>query len=170
MLYLIDFSPIKAEFGLVFWTVIIFLAVWFLIGKLAFKPIANALRDREKSIEDALKSAELARQEMSNLKAENENILRQAREEKAAILAEANQIKDRIIAEAKEKADADFKRKVDSAMLEIKNRENEMMVQLRNQTGKLAVEIAEKIIRKELAGNKEHEEFADRLSKDMNLN
>ena len=170
MFFLTPFPPMQPEFGLIFWTVLIFLLVWVFIGRLGFKPIAKALREREQSIDDALHAADKARQEMANLKAENEELLRQAREERAQILKEAKDIKDKIIAEAKERADAEFKRKVESAVGEIKNREMEMLTNVKNEVGKMALDIATKVIRKELSNSKEHEDFATKLVNEIKLN
>ena len=54
MLFLADFSVIKPDFGLLFWTSIFFLLFWLLIGKFAFKPIAESLKKRTSDIQDAL--------------------------------------------------------------------------------------------------------------------
>ena len=54
---LADFSPIKPDFGLLFWTTIIFGLFWWLIGRFAFRPIANALKERQNDIQDSLDEA-----------------------------------------------------------------------------------------------------------------
>ena len=75
MYYLLEFNPIKPDIGLIFWTSIIFLLFWFVIGRFAFRPIASALRKRESDIQDALDMATRAKEEMAVLKAENDKIL-----------------------------------------------------------------------------------------------
>ena len=50
--------------GLIVWTSLAFLIAWFILGKFAWKPILKALGDRERSIEEALESAERAKREM----------------------------------------------------------------------------------------------------------
>jgi len=89
MIFLADFSVIKPEPGLLIWTTIIFLIFWFLMSRFAFKPIGAALKQRETDIQDALDEAKKARLEMSQLQAQNEKLLTQAREERTAILKEA---------------------------------------------------------------------------------
>ena len=84
---LLDFSPIKPDLGLLLWTTLIFSLFWFLISKAAFKPITNALKSREDDIQSALDEAKKAREEMAKMKAENEALLAQAREERAQILS-----------------------------------------------------------------------------------
>jgi F-type H+-transporting ATPase subunit b len=51
------FNPIKPEFGLFFWTTLFFILFWWLIGKYAFRPITESLKQREHDIQDAIDSA-----------------------------------------------------------------------------------------------------------------
>ena len=90
--------------SLLFWNTLIFLILLFLLGKYAWKPIMGAVKQREESINKALESAEEARAQMANLKADNERLLAEARAERDAMLKEAREIKDKIVAEAKEEA------------------------------------------------------------------
>lgn len=170
MLFLMDFSPIVPDFGLVIWTTVIFLLVFFVLRKVAFKPLLEALNEREKTINDAIKSAEQAKQQMASLKAENEDLLRQAREERANILKEAKEMKDNILAEAKTKADAEYQKKMESALNDIKSRETQMLASLKAQSGQLALEIAEKVIRKELASDQTQQDFATKLVREVSMN
>ena len=158
MIYLADFSPIKPEFGLFFWTVLFFVLFWLLIGKYAFKPITESLKQRENDIQDAIDSAKKAREEVNNMKAENDRILAEAREDRAKILSEAKDTKNSIINEAKEKAKEEASKVINSAMADIENQKKLAMVEVKDQVSKLALEIAEKIIRKELQSNPEQQE------------
>ena len=90
--------------GLFFWQTILFLVLLFLLRKFAWTPILNAVNEREKSIEDALNSAEEAKRKIAELKSSNEDLLNEARAERDAMMKDARGIKDGIIAEAKEKA------------------------------------------------------------------
>ena len=170
MLFLGDFSVIKPDPGLLFWTTVIFLIFWFLMSRFAFKPIAESLKKREVDIQDALDQAKKAREEMSHLQAENEKLLAQAREERSAILKEAKDAKDEIIAEATERANAEYTRKVESAIQDIENQKMAAMVALKNQAGQMAVDIAEKLLRKELSNKAEQESFAKSLAENIKLN
>ena len=170
MIFLIEFTPIRPDFGLLFWTLVIFLLFWYIIGKFAFRPIANALKEREHDIQNSLDEAKKARQEMANLKAENEELLAQAREERSAILKTAKEAKDNIISEAKDKAKEEAQRIVADAKEQIENQKMAAMIDLKNQVGAMALTIAEKVIRKELSGNAEQESFVNGLVKDIKLN
>lgn len=170
MIFLLDFSPIKPDVGLFLWSTVIFLLFWFLIGKLAFKPITEALKKREHDIQDSLDQAKKARQEMSELKSENEALLAQAREERSKILKEAKDARDSIIAEAKDKAKSEAQKIVADAKEQIENQKMAAMIDLKNQVGAMALGIAEKVIRKELSGNAEQESFVKGLVDDIKLN
>ena len=63
---------VTPEFGLIFWTLITFLALLFILKKFAWKPILGAVSERDQGIRDALASAVEARKEMEDLQADNE--------------------------------------------------------------------------------------------------
>ena len=170
MIFLVDFSPIKPDFGLFFWTLLIFGIFFFLLSKFAFKPIAQALKDREAGIADALGSAEKARLEVANMKAENEQILAQAREERMKMLKEAKEQATAIVNESKNVAKEEASKIIVNAKQEIENMKLAVITDVKNQAGTLALEIAEKVIRRELKGNAEQVAFVNTLVKEMNLN
>lgn len=170
MIFLADFSVIKPDLGLLFWTSLIFLLFWFLIGKFAFKPIAEALKQRETDIQGALDEANNARLEMANLKAENEAILNEAREERTKIIRDAKVAGENIVKEAREEAKEQVTRLTANAKLEIDNMRKEAAIDLKNQVGSMAIEIAEKVIGRELNGKADQEKYVADLTKDITLN
>jgi len=170
MIFLAGFAPFQPTPGLALWSLIIFLTFWWMMSKYAFKPMMEGLRKREDNIKDALAEAQKAREEMANLKAENEHILAEAREERAKMLKEAKDTKLSIIEEAKVKAKEEAKRITSTAKIEIENEKNAALIEVKNQVGNMATEIAEKILRKELKGNQEHEAYVNSLVGEMNLN
>ena len=170
MVLLAEFNVIKPDPGLFFWTVIIFVVLWFILGKKAFGPIAQALKDREDSIKDALAQADVARAEMSNLKSENEQLLVQAREERAALLREAKESASQIVAEAKNKAKDEAGRILSSANMEIENQKKMAIMEVKNQAGLMAVQIAESVLRKQLSNDQAQVDLAQSLANDIKLN
>lgn len=170
MIFLADFSVIRPDPGLLFWSVLIFLLFWFLIGKFAFKPIANSLKEREASIQDSLDQAKLAQEKMETLKNENEKLLQEARAEKAKILAEAKDVHMRIINEAKEQAKLEASKIVERAKSDIENEKDAAFADLKNKIGSMALVIAEQILEKNLSSDKAQVEYADSLLNKMNLN
>ena len=85
MIYLADFSVIKPDVGLLFWSTIFFLIFWFAIGKFAFRPIKDALKNRETDIKNALDSAEEAKREVAAMKSKNDDLLKEAQAERIQV-------------------------------------------------------------------------------------
>src|SRR5215212_11541206 len=129
------------SFGLIFWTLLAFIIVFFILKKFAWKPILKALNDREKGIADSLETADRVRAEMSQLKSENEELLAQAREERGVMLKEARETKDRIINEAKEQAKIEANKIIIEAQQQINAQKMAALTDVKNQVGKLVVEV-----------------------------
>jgi F-type H+-transporting ATPase subunit b len=161
---------VTPNLGTIFWMVIIFAIVAIVLKKFAWKPILNALYEREESIETALNAAQEARQEMDKLKAGNEELLAQARKEKESILREAMNLKESVIAEAKEKASAETQRSIEHARQQIQNERAKAVNEMKKQMAELSLMIAEKVIRKEMADDKNQQEMVKRIVDEIELN
>lgn len=161
---------IEPGIGLLFWMTITFLILLFLLTKFAWKPILKAVTDREVSIQDALNQAQLAREEMKNLKAENEHIIREAKAERDAILKEAREIKDNIIAEAKESAKVEGDKMIENARQSITAEKSAAMADIKAQIGALSVDIAENILQKKLDNSEAQNELVTNYLNNSNLN
>jgi len=156
--------------GTIFWMLIIFGIVLFVLRKFAWKPILNALSEREESIAAALNTAEAARKEVEGLKADNEKVIVEARKEKDIILKEAREIKDKIVAEAKEKANLEGQKSIDQARQQIQAEKTAAISEIKKQVAELSVLIAEKVIKKELSNLGEQEKIVNGLIDDIKLN
>lgn len=154
-------------FGLIFWTLIAFLAAFFILKKFAWPAIINGLNEREKTIADSLATAERVKQEMAQLKSENEELLALAREERAQMLKEAKVTKDKIISEAKEQAKVEANKIIVDANNAIENQKMAALTDIKNQIGNMVVEVAEKVIRRELAGGNDQEVYIRKLADDL---
>ena len=163
-------SLITPGIGLIFWTTIVFLLLLVLLGKFAWKPILNAIKTREQGITKALASAESALNDMRELKSNNERILAEARSEREALLKEARETKESIIAEAKSKAQSEADRIMTSAREQIINEKNAAVAELKIQVAALSIEIAEKILKSDLANDEKQKALVNNLMKDVNLN
>jgi F-type H+-transporting ATPase subunit b len=161
---------VTPNLGTIFWMVIIFGVVAFVLKKFAWRPILNALYEREESIENALNAAEKARKEMADLKAGNDQLLAEARKEKEIILREAMNLKDGIIAEAREKASFETQKNIEHARQQIENEKAKAINEMKQKMTEISFMIAEKVIRKELAGNKQQQEMVNKLIDEIKLN
>ena len=169
-MFLVDFSVIKPDPGLIFWSTIIFGTFWLIVGKLAFKPIVRALKKREFDIQNALDAAKIARQEMENLKEENEELLAKAREERTEILNEAKEARDYMIAEAKKKAREEAAAIVKNARTDIENHKLAAIKELKMEVGNMALDIASKVMRRELESDGAQKDYIRKLVDEIELN
>ena len=161
---------IVPSIGLIFWMTLTFLVVFFLLKKMAWKPILKSLKDREQSIQNALDSAEKAKQEMAALQASNEAILMEARNQRDILLKEARETKDSIIGEAKAKAQVEADKIMQSTRDAIQSEKVAAMDEIKNQVAKLSIEIAEKIIRTELSSDEKQKALVNTMIDEVNLN
>jgi F-type H+-transporting ATPase subunit b len=156
--------------GLIFWQLFGFLGLLFILIKFAWKPMLAALDERESSIENALKSAETARNEMANLKAENEKLLAEARLERDIILKKAQEASVRMIDEAKENAIKAGVQMIANAKAVIETEKKAALADIKTQVSSLSLEITEKLLRKNLSDVKAQKELVDGFLNELKLN
>lgn len=156
--------------GLIVWQLIIFVLLFLLLSRLAWKPIINSLKDRERSIQEALDTAEKARLEMSQLRADNEKLLKDAREERERILREAREVSNRMKEEAQLEAKKSADKIIEDARAAINIEKQAAMKEVRVQVSMFALDIAEKLLRKNLANDKTQKELVESYIKDLKIN
>jgi len=149
---------------------ILFLLLIFLMVKFAWKPIMNALNEREEGIQGALDAAEKAKKEMANLQADNEKLLKEARFERESMLKEAREIKAKMIADAKDEAGAEAQKMITQAQVAIQSERNNAITELKNQVAILSVDIAEKVVKGELADKDKQLALVDKMLSEATLN
>lgn len=156
--------------GLFIMQTVLFLALVFLLKKFAWKPILDAVNEREEGIKNALLSAENAKKEMQNLKSDNEKLLADARAERDAMMKEAREIKDKMINDAKSEAQAAGEKMISQAKAAIESEKNAAMADLKNQVSSLSLEIAEKVLRDELSNKESQAKLVEKMLGDAKLN
>ncbi|MBP6550997.1 MAG: F0F1 ATP synthase subunit B [Flavobacterium sp.] len=160
-----DFS-----FGLFIWQVVIFVGLILLLKKFAWKPILDAVNDREEGIKNALLSADNARKEMQNLQSDNQRILQEARMERDTLLKEAREMKDKMIADAKNEAQAQGQKMIEQAKAAIQTEKNAAMAELKLQVSTLSLQIAEKLLKDELSNKEAQVKLVEKMLGDAKLN
>lgn len=161
---------VTPDIGTIFWMLLMFIILLVILKKFAWKPILSALENREKSIEDSLRSADRAREEMEELKAENEKIMADARLERDGMLKETKLTSEQILTNSREKAREEARLLVEMAREQIENEKSTAISEIRKQLAELSVNIAEKILREKLKDDKQQKELVDKLIKDITLN
>lgn len=163
-------SLLLPHVGLIFWTLLSFLIVFFILKKFAWKQILDGLNERESNIADSIATAEKVKQEMAQLKSDNEALLQSAREERASLLKEAKEIKDKMINDAKEEAKTQAAKIITDANASIQHQKMAALTDIKNQVGKMVVEVSEKILRRELSDKAQQESYISKLTEEIKLN
>ena len=158
------------EYGLFFWQIIIFVGLIFLLKKFAWKPILDAVNEREEGIKNALLSAENAKKEMQNLKSDNEKLLAEARAERETMLKEAREIREKIIADAKQDAQQQGEKLIEQAKAAINGEKNAAMADLKAQVSNFSIEIAEKLLKDELSNKEAQTKLVEKMLGDVKMN
>jgi len=161
---------VMPEFGLFFWMLLSFSILLFLLKRFAWGPILQALSDREKSIEEALKSAENAKEEMVNLQSGNEKILKKAILEREMIVKEAREMKETIIRDARHEASVEANKVMEHARLAIERERLAAVNEIKNLIADFSIEIAEKILQEKLTDEGRQKELIQNYIDQINLN
>ncbi len=156
--------------GLFFWQTVLFLALLLLLRKFAWKPILNAVNEREEKISDSLAQAEKAQKELELLKAQNEDLLKEARAERDAMIKDAKATANKMVDEAKTTAKVEGAKLIDVARASIESEKVAAIAELKTQVASLSIEIAEKVIKGELSTADKQKAMAEKLAEDINLN
>ena len=156
--------------GQIFWGGLVFIILLILLKKFAWKPILTAVNDREKAIQESIDLADKTKAEMKQLQAQNESLLRDARVERDAMIKEATDTGKRLIQESKDAAKVQFDKIIAEAQEVIKAEKSAALADLKTQVASLSLEIAEKVIKGELASSDKQKALADKLAGDISLN
>lgn len=156
--------------GLIFWMTLVFGILLFVLAKFAWKPIMNGIRQREDNIRNSLEAAEQAHKDMLKLKAGNEELLQQAKNERDSMLAEARKMQETIIEEAKIKANEETNRLIEAARVSIEMEKKAAISELKGQLAEISVEISEKLLKRELEPANKQKQLIDQMLKEIDFN
>ncbi|MBM3177392.1 MAG: F0F1 ATP synthase subunit B [Bacteroidetes bacterium] len=156
--------------GLLFWQAVVFIALFLFLAKFAWKPILSSLKEREESIQQALASAEKAKNEMARLQSDNEKLLREAREERDRIIREARDASNKLIDQAQSEAKKSADRMLEDAKAVIQTEKQAALRDVKAQVAMFSIEIAEKLIRKNLSSDKAQKDLVEEFIKETKLN
>jgi F-type H+-transporting ATPase subunit b len=156
--------------GLVFWQIVVFVLLFILLAVFVWKPVTEALRAREGMIEDSLKAAELAKEEMEQIKADNEYLLQEARIERDEIIKKATEVGNQIKEDAKAETKKISDKMIEDAKSAIETEKKAALAEVKNLVSSLSLEIAEKVIREKLADDKAQKALVEKFVKEVKVN
>lgn len=136
--------------NLMFWTLIIFLVLFWLLTKFAFGPITAAVEAREKSLEEALVAAKRDRDEAATLLAQHRAQIEAARGEAQKVIADARDIAEKMRSDMLEKARAEQQATLERAVGEIQREKERAVAQLRREAVEMAIAGASRVIEENL--------------------
>jgi F-type H+-transporting ATPase subunit b len=155
-----DVNPLKVEPTLAFWTLVVFLGLFFVLGKYAWKPLMDALHRREEHLEHVLLETERARNDSEALLAEHHRLMAKAAEDVRNILdkgrLEAQAAAEQIVKQAQGEAETAR----DRAQREIASARDQALAEIWTKTADIAVSVAGRVLEKQLSGE-DHRRLLD---------
>ena len=161
---------ITPDFGLFFWMLVTFMLVFIILKRFAWKPIVQALKERNDNIREGLENADSAKKELAQVKVKSDKILSDAIVERDQLIRQGRELKEKISAEAREQAEAEARSIVEAAKELIEEEKIAAINQIKVQIASLSVEIAEKILRKKLEDDAIQKELMTSLLDEFKLN
>lgn len=161
---------ILPDYGLIFWTSIVFVLLLFLLAKFAWKPMLKAVNDREQKIAESLELADKTKAEMKALQSQNENLLKEARAERDSIVKDAKEVATKMVEDSKNAAKVEAEKVMLSAQEAINSEKTAAIADLKNQVASFSIEIAEKLVRTDMSSNDKQKALAEKLAAEVKMN
>ena len=136
--------------GLMIWTIVFFLIVFFVLKRYAFGAIQKLIDERRERIRRALDEADEARDEARTLLEEHRKLIGQARSEAEEILSEARQVGKAMQERVKDETEADRQRRLEETKRQIEAETRRALEAIRAEVAELSLVAAEKVTRKSL--------------------
>jgi len=146
-------SLLSPNGGLMFWTLLIFVVLWVILSKAAFKPITKAVEDREAALQDAIDAAKRDRDDAAKLLAEQKTQIASARDEAQRIIAEGRTVGEQLKAKMVDETRGEQQAMLERARREITIERDKAIIELRREAADLAIAGASKVIEKNLDGD-----------------
>ena len=140
-----------------------------LLRKFGFPAIVGMVNERKQFIDDSLRKAQEANEKLANIQKEGESILREARDKQSQMLKEATATRDAIIEKAQTQAKGEAARLIADAKAQIEAEKASAIREIRAEMAQLSVQVAEKVVRKNLADDASQMELIDKLLDEVSV-
>ncbi len=155
---------IKPEFGLMFWTISIFIILLILLSKMAWKPLIQAIEDRENNLrlerETAQKDREEAERIRKNLDEEFSDLKKNISLKLDEARKEGQRQREKILNEARDNAQS----LLENSRRELNAEKEKLAKELRNDIAEISLKAAEKVLRKSVDASINKKIVADLIS------
>ncbi len=160
-------SLLVPDSGLLFWMLVSFGIVLFILARFAFPVITKSVENRRNYVENSLNDAKQAEVKLAKVKEESDEIVASANKEQGRLLRIASEQRDKIIAEAKNKAAVAAQKELDSAREQIVKEREDAIIALRREVAVLSCDIAEKVVREQLADKEKQMAMIDKMLQEV---
>lgn len=143
-------SPFSLEPGLIIWTWVVFIALFFALRKFAWPAITRLAEERERTIQRQLTEAEEANKTAQAMLEEHRSLLAGARDESSKLIAEAKTVADREREHILEKAKHEQEQLLDRAKREIAAERERAIADLREEAVDLSIAAASRLVESKL--------------------
>jgi F-type H+-transporting ATPase subunit b len=143
-------SPFEVNFGLFFWTWLIFAALMVVLWKFAWPPLLKATVEREKKIEAQLAEAERRNKEAQALLEEHKRLLEESRSKAQAMITEAKSFAEKERVAALEKTRQEQEELLARALRDIAGEKDRAVEELRREAVDLSLAAASKLLNQRL--------------------
>ena len=161
---------IKPDFGLLFWMLISFGIFLLILRAFAWKPILNALKQRERTIQQRLDVAKKAKKELAEIEFGNERIIALAKTERANMLKEAQEQRNKIIEDAKKEAKKEADKMIRETHRKIEKQKQEAKEDIKKQIASLSIDIAENVLKEKLSEDQKQKDYIHNLVENIKIN
>ena len=161
------FTP---DFVLVFWMFLAFIILFFVLAKWGWPVIIKNMESRANTIDNGVEYARQAKEQLDNAREQAQKYVEEAQATQAEMLRDAAKMKSQIIEEAKKEASDEAKKVMDAAKVSIEQSRKEAELQFRNDVSKFSLDIAEKMVRKQLAGDDAQKQLVDKMLDEIEKN
>ncbi len=161
---------IKPDVGLLFWMIVSFGIVLLILRVFAWKPILNALKERERTIQERLDAAKKAKKELAEIEFGNERIIALAKTERANMLKEAQEQRKKIIEDAKKEAKKEADKMIQETHKKIQKQKQDAKEDIKNQIAELSIDIAENVLKEKLSKDKQQKDYIHKLVENIDIN
>lgn len=150
--------------GLYIWTVLVFLALLFVLGRFAWKPLLAALDAREKGIQSEIDEAKHQREEAERVLAERQAQLAQGHRQAQAVMAESREAAAKLGKELEAKAREEAQAILDAARREVERERAEAVEVVRREAVDLALAAAQRLLAERLDGDRDRQLVMDYIN------
>ncbi len=157
---------LNPDTGLIIWTIVSFAVLVLLLGKVAWKPLIQALNDREAGIRKAIDDATSAKVSADQIKAQYERELTLAQDKAAGFITQAKEEAQKLRDQMMKDAEAEARRLSEQTRRQLEEEKLKLSRELREEVASLSIRVAEKLL-KHSVNAKEQEGLVAGFMKDL---